>query len=216
MIDSNEPELVERPGCITAYATLTWIWAALYLLAMVYLAVSSLSDGDTAVFGVFFALCLSVFAAIPIIMGLGIWRMTKWGWWLVMIVHLLWLALVALSFLIGGLLVFDDPASGISYVCGSGIGLAILGFILYWFFTNRELFLRPAKMEQVLGPDGQFVEKPAGQTNEQIMVIAVIVGTVAIFCLIPIVTIAILTLLGPQIGNVFSRVTAGLGPTPLP
>ena len=214
MIDSNESELVERPGCVTAYAALTWVWTALYLLSLVFLAVSSLSEADTAVFGIGFSLCLSVFAAIPILMGLGIWRMTKWGWWLVMIIHLLWLALVALNLLIGVLLAFDDPTSGIAYVCGAGTGLIILGFILYWFFTNRELFLRPAKLEP--GPDGQVVEKPASQTNEQIVVIGVIIGTVAIFCLIPVVTIAILTLLGPQIGNVFSRVTAGLGPTPLP
>jgi uncharacterized membrane protein len=43
-------------------------------------------------------------------------------------------------------------------------------------------------------------------------IIAIIVAVlVVVFCAIPVCVITILTLLGPQIANVFSRVTSGLG-----
>ena len=43
-------------------------------------------------------------------------------------------------------------------------------------------------------------------------IIGIVIGAVVfVFCVLPICVIAILTLLGPQIANVFSKVTNGLG-----
>ena len=58
---------------------------------------------------------------------------------------------------------------------------------------------------------------PEKKSDNRGVIIACVVGLIAIFCMLPCVAIMILTLLGPQIGNVFSRVTAGLGTaTPFP
>jgi|GEM_PF-2438844 len=55
----------------------------------------------------------------------------------------------------------------------------------------------------------QPAEKSKGGAGK---IIAIVVGAaVFIFCVLPICIIAILTLLGPQIANVFSKVTNGLG-----
>ncbi len=49
-------------------------------------------------------------------------------------------------------------------------------------------------------------------SNNLLKVILLIVGAVVIvLCVIPVCVIAILALLGPQIGNIFSRVTSGTG-----
>lgn len=61
------------------------------------------------------------------------------------------------------------------------------------------------------------MEKPVSQSGSKATTIAVVIGVIGTMCcLIPFVAIAILTLLGPQIGNVFSRITAGLESTPIP
>ncbi len=67
-----------------------------------------------------------------------------------------------------------------------------------------------------MGPDGELIKERVRTTGFDTASAVAIVGVIAVVCLIPIMTIAILTLLGPQIGNVFSRITAGLEATPLP
>ena len=57
----------------------------------------------------------------------------------------------------------------------------------------------------------QPAAKPSGGTGMVIGIVGGVVGLVVfIFCVLPICVIAILTLLGPQIGNVFSKITNGL------
>lgn len=55
----------------------------------------------------------------------------------------------------------------------------------------------------------QPTEKSKGGAGK---IIGIAVGAVVfIFCVLPICIIAILTLMGPQIANVFSKITNGLG-----
>lgn len=61
---------------------------------------------------------------------------------------------------------------------------------------------------------GRVLEEPAAD-NTMIIVAATIIGVVAILCFVSIAVIAVLTLLGPQIGTVFSEITSGLT-TPAP
>lgn len=205
---------VDRPGCVTAYAVLAWFGAAVYLCAALFVAVSSLSDPDFAIFGLILALIISAFSLLPILTGIGLWKMTMWGWWLVVVVNGLGVAGSLLNLLVTVLLVSQEP-DAISTLCGSVIGLAIYGYIFYWFITNRSLF-GSYTTQTVMGPDGELIKERVRTTGFDTASAVAIVGVIAVVCLIPIMTIAILTLLGPQIGNVFSRITAGLEATPLP
>jgi uncharacterized membrane protein len=48
------------------------------------------------------------------------------------------------------------------------------------------------------------------------IIIGVLVGVLLLCCIIPLCVMAMLTLMGPSIGNVFSDVIIGLEATPLP
>lgn len=48
------------------------------------------------------------------------------------------------------------------------------------------------------------------------IIIGVLVGVLVLCCIIPLCIMAMLTLMGPSIGNVFSDVITGLEMTPLP
>jgi hypothetical protein len=206
---------VDRPGCITAYAILLWLGGGLYVLLALLNGVFGLSDPETAVYGLVTAVCIGLFAAIPIITGIGIWKMKMWGWWIVVILNSLGVAF-GLLYLLIGVIAAIETLDAVALIIGALIGLAINGGILYWFLKNRALFGNKQTGQTAMGPNGELIEKPTGQSGTNATVIAVVIGVVAIFCMIPVVTIALLTLLGPQIGNVFSRITAGLGTTPVP
>lgn len=205
---------VDRPGCVTAYAVLVWFGAAAYICGALFVAVSSFSDPDFAIFGLILALIIGAFSLLPIFTGIGLWKMTMWGWWLVVVVNGLGVAGSLLNMLGGVLLVSQEP-DAIGTLCGSVIGLAINGYILYWFITNRSLF-GSYTTQTVMGLDGEIIKERVRTTGFDTASAVAIVGVVAVMCLIPIMTIVVLTLLGPQIGNVFSRITAGLEATPLP
>ncbi|MBX3058973.1 MAG: hypothetical protein KF770_21105 [Anaerolineae bacterium] len=205
---------VDRPGCVTAYAVLLWLAAAVYICGALTVGVFSLSDTNMAAIGLILALIVAAFAVIPILMGIGLWKMTMWGWWLVVISNGLGV-MGGLLNLLGGMLLLTEDPTAIATLCGAVIGLAINGYILYWFITNRVLF-GSYTTQNVVGLEGEIIKERVRTTGFDTASAIAIVGMVAVLCLIPIFTIAILTLLGPQIGNVFSRITAGLEATPLP
>lgn len=214
---TQDKQIVDRPGCVTAYAVLAFVAGGLYIVGSLIVAVGSFSDPDTVLFGLMGAVCVGLFAAIPIATGIGLWKMAKWGWWIVVILNGFGIALGLLYFLMS-FLVFatGDPTNAMSLFCGTVIGLAINGGILYWFIQNRSLFESPPVYEKVVGPDGEIIEKEVQKSGMDGVAIVIIVGVFALMCLVPVVVIAILTLLGPQIGEVFSRITADLSVTPMP
>ena len=69
---------VERPGCVTAYAILSWLGAAVYLIAAFVVGIGLASESVAA--GVGLLVCGWLLAAIPIATGVGLWQMKKWGW----------------------------------------------------------------------------------------------------------------------------------------
>ncbi len=145
---------------------------------------------------------VGLFALIPIITGVGLWRMQKWGWWLVVVTQSLGV-LAALFSLISGLLLNAIVAGAVS------------GGILYWFVSSRQLFLGPFMHLPGGGAEGEPVagSTPASKNNNTTVIV---VGIVLAVFLVPVCIIAVLTLLGPQIGDVFSRIVDGLSATPVP
>jgi len=194
----------ERPGCVTAYAILAWVGAAVYLIAAFVAGMSIASEVITA--GVMILVCGWLLAAIPIATGFGLWQMKKWGWGLVILSQTVGV-IGGLFYMLAAFLA-ANIYEALPLLCGGLTGLLINGGILYWFVTNRHLFDRPT---YIMGPEGTMVQKSADNT----MVIIVIGGVVIVLCLVPIFIIAILTLLGPQIGEVFSNIVDELG-TPMP
>ena len=187
----------DRPGCVTAYAVLLWLGGGLLLLSA---WISFFDPSGDSIAGVF----VGLFALIPIIAGVGLWRMQKWGWWLVVITQSL-AVVVALFNLLSGLLLQ-------AVVTG-----AVSGGILYWFINNRQLFLGPFTHNAgvAVNVEGEPVADgtpPAKGNNTTIIVVGIVVAVV----LVPVCIIATLTLLGPDVGDVFSRIVDGLAATPTP
>ena len=179
----------DRPGCVTAYAVLLWLGGGFLVLgALIEFIVSS----EGSLVGVL----VGLFALVPIVTGVGLWRMQKWGWSLVVVTQSLGV-IAALFSLISGLLLN-------AIVTG-----AVSGGILYWFFSNRQLFLGPFTHHAGVGAEGAPVSKGSNTT-------IIVVGIVVAVVLVPICIIATLTLLGPGIGDVFSRIVNDLSATPVP
>ena len=182
----------DRPGCITAYAVLLWLGGGLLVLST--LSLFSESSTGSAIFSGLFAIFL-------IAIGIGLWQMQSWGWWLVVIVQSL-SVLAALLSLIGGAVLYGLASGSIS------------GGILYWFFTNRQLFIGTSSQVASIDPNGEPIPAQASASKT-----VVIVGIILAVFLVPVCIIAalsLLALLGPQIGDVFSRITSGLAATPMP
>lgn len=179
----------DRPGCITAYALLLWLGGA----GLLFIAFSAPSDpflGPEA------AIAPAFFALVLIATGIGLWQMSVWSWWLVVIIQSFGV-LGALFSLIGG-----DILNAI--VSGT-----VSGGILYWFITNRHLFLTGTAYRTSVSSDGESVVEQVSVSRSNVST-AVIVGVILVICVAPVVIIAILTLLGPQIGDVFSGIVDGL------
>lgn len=190
----------ERPGCITAYAVLIWLGGVLFA----FTTFDFISKGNPA------ALCGGVFVILAIITGYGLWQMREWSWWLVVILQSL--SLLGSLFSLFAVLTSPYVSEGI---LGPLVGAVGSGIILYWFVTNRSHFLGAPVYRTVVGPDGETMQElvsPSGSSKTGIIV----AGVVILVVVVPVVIIAILTLLGPQVGNVFSRIVTGLESTPMP
>jgi hypothetical protein len=185
----------DRPGCVTAYAVLLWLGGSFLLLpALIQFFVPT---GDPSI-GVF----LGLLAVVQIIAGVGLWRMQKWGWWLVVVTQSLGVV-AALFSLISGLLL-NTIVTGV-----------VSGGILYWFIENRQMFLGPFTQQTGVGPEGEPMVggAPTSKSNNTTVIV---VGIIATVFLVPVCIIAVLSLLGPEIGDVFSRIVDGLAATPTP
>lgn len=190
----------DRPGCITAYAVFIWLGGALFALG----TVSLILDGEPAAL---FGITVVILAAF---VGYGLWHMRQWSWWLVIILQSLSL-LGSLFGLVGAASLgtgFLSPLAGVAVSVG----------ILYWFVTNRSLFTGEPVYRTVVGPDGETRREQvqSSGTSSSNKTVIIVVSIVLLVCIVPVVTIAVLTLLGPQIGDVFSRIVTGLESTPMP
>lgn len=202
----QDAPLVNRPGCVTAFAILQWFGAAAYILGALALGIVGITD--TSEYGVFFipfALCIGAMAVIPLLIGLGLWKMKKWAWWPVVIFQALGV-LGALSNLCGAF-VTEDRTMVIPYIGGAILGGAINGLILYWFIQNRHRFNGVVTYQTITGPGGELIQQPVMQSSGMgAGTIALIVGIVFMVVLVPVCVIVVLALLGPAIGDVFSEI----------
>jgi hypothetical protein len=185
----------DRPGCVTAYAVLLWLGGGLMALGSLIAFINPME-------GPIVGIVVGIFALLPIMTGVGLWRMHKWGWWLVVVTQSLGVA-GALFNLLSGLLL-EAIVTG-----------AISGGILYWFINNRQLFLGPFTQHTNVGVESEPVVggAPASKNNNTTVIV---VGIVLAVFLVPVCLIAFLTLLGPEIGDVFSRIVNELSATPVP
>jgi hypothetical protein len=206
VMDTSSP-IVNRPGCITAYAILLWIGGGLYVIAALcgglgglYYAAnpSQSSQAALTVPLLIGAVCIGLFALLPIFMGVGLWQMKNWAWWLVVILQSLGMASLLLNLCSLVLAAGSSSRSAgglIGGIIGALIGGAINAGILYWFLKNHNLFTGGAGAPATSGGGGG-----AG------VVAVVIIAVIGIVILVPVVIIVILALLGPAIGNVFSNI----------
>jgi hypothetical protein len=128
----------ERPGCVTAYAVLLWIGAALVGLGgpIFGIAIASEIGEDVSL-----TLCIAAVAigaaALNVVIGWGLWRLKNWARILVIVFQ----SLGVLSSLASLCLAFGssgevEPTS----LCSTIGGLAINTYIIYWFASNSEHF----------------------------------------------------------------------------
>lgn len=82
--------------------------------------------------------------------------------------------------------------------------------VLYVRQAARQALTDLGKNPPPISPEELQQMQNRGGTNWA----AIIGAIVAFFCLVPILVIAILAIVGPQIGNIFSRVTNGLSGAP--
>lgn len=206
-----------RPGCITVYALLLALGGIGNLLISAFFGLNLMGgDAELLATGAIITLCTAAWSLLPFVMAVGLWRMRMWAWWLVVISQAFAIAMTCLVTVLvaPAFMVVADPGYGTAEVLIvlAGIPLALLlsGIILYWFLTNRDRFRQPV----VVHVGGRALEEP-GSDNVLIIVGVTVIGVVVILCVVSVAVIALLTLLGPQIGTTFSEITRGLM-TPAP
>lgn len=206
LIPSPDPPSQQRPGCITLYAVFLALSGVAYVALALFLSGSVLFEGpDYLLMALLFALCLTAFATVPLITALGLWRMRRWAWWLVVLLHSMGILFSLLT--LCGILTIAQTSEIVASVAGTLVGILISIYILRWFFRNRERF----GAKTVVGPGGDVVAAPSSNTEILMVTVA---GVVILVILAGCAAIALLTLMGPQIGNVFSQITSGLEVTP--
>jgi len=200
----------DRPGCVTAYAVLLWIAGGLYVIGAVCVGLSGfgLTEGSLGIFEICLGLLFVLLAAVPIATGLGIWQMRKWGWALVIVIQSLGIILSLVQLVVFTL---AGPGDNLSLYAGTIVGLAVSSYIVYWFVTHREMFNGATTYSTAIGIDGAPVPGPVEKKGtDTATTLAILGGLALVLVLVCLVVIAILALLGPQIGNVFSQITYSL------
>ena len=194
----------ERPGCITALAILYWVSGAFYVIGGIATGVLLMVDGgETAVWGLVSMFCIGLFAFLPIGFGIGLWQMKKWAWWIMMVVEGISLFGVVANLCL--IAVAQDLTYAIITLVTSLFNGVIHGGIFYWFYTNQGLF-EPSYFRD---KEGKVYTRPVKGTDNGVA-IAILVAGLGLLCVIPIIVIAVLTLMGPQIGDVFSQIIIDL------
>ena len=136
----------ERPSCVAAYALLLWFAAAIPLLFIGWFLIADPLEfvpADSAI--TFMATCLLPLvvatgpAILALVTGVGLWRMRRWGVWLLLItlavVAVLALAVTSLGILTYGGILRESTTWFLLVVT-----LLANGLVLYWFIKNRLLF----------------------------------------------------------------------------
>ncbi|HSH03553.1 MAG TPA: hypothetical protein VLL52_13610 [Anaerolineae bacterium] len=204
-----------RPGCVTVYALWLWLIGVVILglggltSVSIFTALAEVSEAEVpeVVIAASLVICFCGFIAfIPLVTGLGIWRMSMWGWMGIMLSHVLFLLFSSCS-LFGNIMIMMEERPGSNGLTTIGMLLLfiVVGMgITIWFWRKRALFAVGVAKWEVDSED-------TNAAGDRIMTILLIVGGgAAVLVFLSIFVIAMLTLLGPQIGTVFSSIVETL------
>jgi hypothetical protein len=83
---------------------------------------------------------------------------------------------------------------------------------MYLTYAAGILLAMPALIGGLMAgpPIEEFEESGDGQSRKGLALVGILVGCGCLVIVLPVVVIAVLLLLGPAIGNVFSRISSGL------
>ncbi len=128
-----------RPGCVTAYAILMGIGAGLVGLGFLAIIVSQEGASEPGIVGV-----LLLMAIVYTLVAWGLWQLKNWARIMVIVLHGLGILvnLFSMFTVLGEYSYYSsrygrDPGSTF---CGTVIGLAVGGYILYWFASHGKYF----------------------------------------------------------------------------
>lgn len=108
----------DRPGCVTAYAVLLGIGAGLAGVGGIAYGASEEEFGTIGI--------VIVVAALEILLAIGLWRLKNWA-------RIIVIVLQSLSMLAGVIGLLSGNVVSL-------VGLAVGGYILYWFASHGEYF----------------------------------------------------------------------------
>lgn len=135
----------ERPGCVTAYAILLGLAAGLIGLGGIIggFALMSVKE-STGIIGMGVLVCASGMAFLEAMLAVGLWQLKNWARITVMVLIGLGMlsSLLSLCTLLSGYSSYGNNSGAFSAGSAAGtiVGLAINGFVLYWFANNGEYF----------------------------------------------------------------------------
>ena len=135
----------ERPGCVTIYASLLGITASLIALFGIIAGIAMISGryGSGAV-GLVIIVVAGVMAGLEFLLARGLWQQKNWARITVIVLQSLSVLSNLLS-VCGTLGVSSYSSYGhrtdpTAVICGAIGGLAIGGYIIYWFASHGEYF----------------------------------------------------------------------------
>jgi hypothetical protein len=129
------PQLAKRPGCVTAYALLLAIAAALVGGAVIFSLIVAVLTGDTAGMPLGGLAILLALAAVEFLIALGVWRLRDWARVAVIVVQ----SLAIVTGLLGLVAALEGGDVALS-LGGTLIGVGVSGYIIYWFASHSEYF----------------------------------------------------------------------------
>jgi len=136
------PQLLERPGCVTAYAVLLGIIAAFAGLAGLLFGFTTMINREfNLAAGLVLSVVMLAVGGFYIMVSRGLWELKNWARIVIIVTSSIGLIGPVLSILV--VLVSPTSAQGVDpliYLCLVGVQSAIPGYFLYWFSANGKYF----------------------------------------------------------------------------
>jgi hypothetical protein len=128
---------------VTAYAVLLGISAGLIAIAGLIFGVGMLGD-ELVVLGLLFIVVAVVIAALYFLLARGLWQLKNWARIIIIVLQGIGLLGSLLQLLLAlsaySLSSYGFGTDATTLICGAVVGLAIEGYIIYWFASNGEYF----------------------------------------------------------------------------
>ncbi len=125
----------ERPGCVTLYAALLFLGAALVAIVGFVVAARVASSSGNVALSLAELAGLWIVAALYFLLARGLWRLKNWARIIIIVIQGLG---VVVDFLL--LCVSVGGSGNAQNLISSLVGLVTGGIILYWFSAHGEYF----------------------------------------------------------------------------